>query len=105
MERPLYSLDVQEALSVIKGKWRSSIIASLQLKPKRFNDLKRDLSTITPRTLVKELRYLQQHKLVLQYKDSKNPRIFLYGLTPRGHSLSPLIDQIVTWSKKGEGPK
>ncbi|MBK9634757.1 MAG: winged helix-turn-helix transcriptional regulator [Bacteroidetes bacterium] len=35
-------------------------------KEKRFNRLKRDLGTITPRTLTKKLKYLEMNKLVIR---------------------------------------
>ena len=54
--------DVQDVLDIIGGRWRGAILASLCDKEKRFNELKRDLGTITPRTLAKELKYLEMNK-------------------------------------------
>ena len=92
--------DVQDVLDIIGGRWRGAILASLCDKPKRFNELKRDLGSITPRTLTKELKYLEINKLVNRVADETNSISVLYSLTPHGHSLDPLIGQIVVWARK-----
>lgn len=51
-------LDVQDVIYLIGGKWRGAILASLCDKPKRFNELKRDVGKITSRSLIKELTIL-----------------------------------------------
>jgi DNA-binding HxlR family transcriptional regulator len=75
-------------------------LASLCAKSKRFNELKRDLGSITPRTLTKELKYLEINKLVIREVEENNAIAVMYSLTPHGHSLDPLIGQIVTWGRK-----
>ena len=92
--------DVQDVLDIIGGRWRGAILASLCSKPKRFNELKRDLGSITPRTLTKELKYLEMSKLVNRETGETNAISVMYSLTPHGHSLDPLIGQIVTWARK-----
>lgn len=92
--------DVQDVIEIIGGKWRGAILASLCDKEKRFNELKRDLGTITPRTLTKELKYLEMNKLVIREADSENSISVLYRLTKHGESLEPLIGQIVVWGQK-----
>ena len=42
-------LDLQDVIYIIGGRWRGAILASLCDKPKRFNELKRDVGKITPR--------------------------------------------------------
>jgi DNA-binding HxlR family transcriptional regulator len=91
--------DVQNAIFIIKGKWRSAIITCLIHGEKRFNDLRRDLGTITPKTLIKELKVLQEHELLVRYKTSDNSKAVIYKLTSKGTSLYPLLDQIVIWNK------
>ena len=92
--------DVQDVLDIIGGRWRGAILASLCDRPKRFNDLKRDLGSITPRTLAKELKYLEMNKLLIREIEENNVIAVTYSLTPHGHSLDPLIGQIVTWGRK-----
>jgi len=58
-QKHIQNRDVQDVIELIGGRWRGAILASLCDKEKRFNELKRDLGTITPRTLTKELKYLE----------------------------------------------
>jgi DNA-binding HxlR family transcriptional regulator len=92
--------DVQDVIDIIGGRWRGAILASLCDKEKRFNELKRDLGVITPRTLTKELKYLEMNKLVNRTVDVTNHNVFTYSLTNHGKSLEPLIGQIVDWGQK-----
>jgi DNA-binding HxlR family transcriptional regulator len=92
--------DVQDVIDIVGGRWRGAILASLCDKEKRFNELKRDLGSITPRTLTKELKYLELNKLLVREVDAENSISVLYSLTKHGKSLEPLIGQIVAWGQK-----
>ena len=99
-EKQSHLRDVQDVIDIIGGRWRGAILASLCDKEKRFNELKRDLGSITPKTLTKELKYLELSKLVFRKAESTNTIVVLYGLTEHGKSLAPLIGQIVIWGQK-----
>jgi len=92
--------DVQDVIDIIGGRWRGAILASLCDKEKRFNELKRDLGSITPRTLTKELKYLEMNKLVFREAEAINAISVVYSLTEHGKSLEPLIGQIAIWGQK-----
>lgn len=92
--------DVQDVIDIIGGRWRGAILASLCDKEKRFNELKRDLGSITPRTLTKELKYLEMNKLVSREANVTGSVSVVYSLTEHGKSLEPLIGQIVVWGQK-----
>lgn len=92
--------DVQDVIDMIGGRWRGAILASLCDKEKRFNELKRDLGSITPRTLTKELKYLEMNKLVSREVETEDAVSVVYSLTKHGKSLEPLIGQIVIWGQK-----
>jgi DNA-binding HxlR family transcriptional regulator len=92
--------DVQDVVDIIGGRWRGAILASLCDKEKRFNELKRDLGSITPRTLTKELKYLEMNKLVSREVDATGAVAIIYSLTKHGKSLEPLIGAIVAWGQK-----
>lgn len=92
--------DVLDVIDLISGKWRGAILASLCDKEKRFNELKRDLETVTARTLIKELKYLELNKLLSKEEDKENPNLVKYKLTKHGKTLEPLIIEIVTWGQK-----
>ena len=92
--------DVQDVIEIIGGRWRGAILASLCDKDKRFNELKRDLGSVTPRTLTKELKYLEMNKLVCREEDATSVVSVVYRLTKHGKSLEPLIGAIVFWGQK-----
>ncbi|HQG37622.1 MAG TPA: helix-turn-helix domain-containing protein [Chitinophagales bacterium] len=92
--------DVQDVIDIIGGRWRGAILASLCDKEKRFNELKRDLGSITPSTLTKELRFLETHQLIHREVEISEAIIISYRLTKHGESLEPLIQHIVLWGQK-----
>lgn len=99
-QKHIQNRDVQDVIDLIGGRWRGAILASLCDKEKRFNELKRDLGSITPRTLTKELKYLELNKLVRREVDATSAVSVVYSLTKHGKSLEPLIGQIVVWYQK-----
>lgn len=92
--------DVQDVIDIVGGRWRGAILASLCDKEKRFNELKRDLGSVTPRTLIKELKYLEMNRLVNRREEGNNLNTVIYSLTEHGYSLEPLIAAIVAWGQK-----
>lgn len=89
---------VKDVIDIIGGRWKGAVLASLCDRPKRFNELKRDVGPVTSRVLIKELKYLELSKLV--YREEKSPGAIIYGLTEHGYSLNPLIESIVMWGQK-----
>ncbi|MEO6916547.1 MAG: helix-turn-helix domain-containing protein [Chitinophagaceae bacterium] len=99
-EKHFQNRDVQDVIDIIGGRWRGAILATLCDKAKRFNELKRDLTGITPRTLIKELKFLEMNKLVSREPETDSAVPIFYNLTKHGKSLEPLIGQIVVWGQK-----
>ncbi len=99
-EKQIQLRDVQDVIDIIGGRWRGAILASLCDKEKRFNELKRDLGAITPRTLTKEVKYLEMNKLLIREVETESAVSVVYRLTKHGESLQPLIAQIVLWGQK-----
>ncbi len=65
----------QDALYVLNGKWKMSIIRELGSGYTRFTELKKRLPLITPRMLSKELKELESNHLI--EKSSARKRILL----------------------------
>ena len=91
---------VADVLDIVGGKWRGQILAHLCDDPKRFNELKTVLNRITSSTLTKELRYLEDIKMVERKIIQDTPMIIEYRLTPHGMSIKDLIYHIVEWGLK-----
>lgn len=91
---------VADVLDIVGGKWRGLILIRLCNKPMRFNELKTDLKKITSSTLTKELRYLEEIKIVQRKTISALPSIVEYSLTPHGKSIEDLVYKIIDWGLK-----
>jgi DNA-binding HxlR family transcriptional regulator len=91
---------VADVLDIVGGKWRGQILAHLCDDPKRFNELKTVLNRITSSTLTKELRYLEDIKMVERKIVQETPIVVEYRLTEHGRSIKDLIHHIVEWGLK-----
>jgi DNA-binding HxlR family transcriptional regulator len=83
---------VEATLDLIDGKWKGVILYHLQDGTQRFGELRRRMPGITQRMLTKQLRALEDDRLV-------PPRVE-YRLSEIGESLRPVIDTLKAW---GEG--
>jgi DNA-binding HxlR family transcriptional regulator len=99
-EKHILHRDVQDVLELIGGRWRGAIMASLCGSPKRFSQLKDDLSPISSRVLIKELRYLEQNKLIIVERGSTAQNSVLYSHSEHGSSFAPIVIQLRDWAKK-----
>ncbi|SDD99321.1 transcriptional regulator, HxlR family [Mucilaginibacter pineti] len=100
IEKHLLHRDVQDALELIGGRWRGAIMTSLCGSPKRFSELKEDLKPITSRVLTKELRYLEQNKLINVERSTAAANSVLYTHSEHGSSCGPIILQLRDWAIK-----
>jgi DNA-binding HxlR family transcriptional regulator len=91
---------VADVLDIIGGKWRGKILAKLCDSPLRFNELKQALNTITSSTLTKELRYLEDIKIVERRVLNTSPVTVEYALTEHGSSIKEIMTTLVTWGIK-----
>ena len=89
---------VFHTLDLIGGKWKIPIISHLQNGGTlRFKELENRIEGITSRMLVKELRHLEEHKLVERKIYAEIPPKVEYSLTDAGRSLKHLISEIKKW--------
>ncbi|HEX5743356.1 MAG TPA: helix-turn-helix domain-containing protein [Flavobacteriaceae bacterium] len=92
-----YILAVNDTLNVISGKWKLPIIGSLLFGTKRFKELQRDISSITPRMLSKELKELEINSIVKRTVYDTIPVRVEYELTESGFSLNNVLEAMVEW--------
>ncbi|OWY25387.1 transcriptional regulator [Sphingobacteriales bacterium UPWRP_1] len=90
----------RQTLDILEGKWKFAIIYSLMKNGTlRFKELERDVSGITARMLVKELKLLEQHEIVARKAYATVPPTVEYTLTECGRSLQPVIESIYNWGQ------
>src|SRR5688572_1056022 len=91
---------VRDVLDIINGKWKLPILIALTFGNKRFKELERDISGITPKMLSKELRDLEMNELVSRTVYDTIPVTVEYSLTDYGKSLDDVIGSLREWGKK-----
>src|SRR2546422_10342075 len=83
------------ALETVGEKWSLLIVRDLLAGPRRFSDLRRSLTAITPKWLSARLRALEADGVVAREATSR--REVWYRLTPKGQALAPVIDALLVW--------
>ena len=85
---------VATAVSLIGGKWKLLIIRNLKERPWRFNELQRDIESISQKVLTDSLRQMIDDGLVYRYDYQEMPPKVEYGLTELGKEMLPIIDAL-----------
>lgn len=88
----------EQTLDLISGRWKVMVIYWLLKGDRRFNQLQRDLSGISHRTLTKQLRELEADGLVERHDFSENPPRVEYRLSSLGYSLEPILLTMHEWA-------
>jgi len=91
---------VRDALDVINGKWELPIIISVGVGNERFTDIQDSIPGITPKAMAKELKKLEQHKLIERIVTNDYPVKITYKWTPYTNTLTPIIDALKEWGIK-----
>lgn len=88
---------VHDAMDVLNGKWKISIIAALCFNKKRYSDLLRDVRGISGKMLSRELKELEINKLVKRTVLETQPVTVSYELTEYGQKLKEVINHLAVW--------
>ena len=85
-------------LSLISGKYKMIILYCLmEYQPVRFNELQRYLGKISDKTLSRNLKELENDRLIHREVFPQIPPKVEYSLTERGKSLMAVLDQLCIW--------
>ena len=91
---------VRDALDVVSSKWKLQIIIAIWAGNKRFKDIQRQIGSISPRMLSKELKELEEHKLITRQVYDTLPVSIEYAATPHAETLKELVDNLQNWGIK-----
>lgn len=94
---------VRDLLERIGSKWTMMVISRLSSGPMRFNALKRDIGTISPKVLTETLRELEQDGLVKRTVTPLIPPRVDYELTDLGIDLLIPIHGLGAWAIANQG--
>jgi DNA-binding HxlR family transcriptional regulator len=87
------------ALDRIADKWTVLIVGKLAGGTRRFGELRREVTGISPKVLTQKLRELERDGLVTRKVYASVPPKVEYSLTPLGQTLIGLLDAVRTWAE------
>ena len=88
---------VETTLELIGGKYKSLILWHLSAGKLRFSELRKRISSATPKMLTQQLRELEKNQLVHREVYPVIPPKVEYSLTETGRSLMPVLVAIRDW--------
>ncbi len=88
---------VERTLKIIGSKWTILIIRDLLEGKKRFGELRKSLSGVSPKTLSGRLKSLESEGIVTRIIYPEVPPRVEYALTKRGTSLGAIIKSMKEW--------
>ncbi len=91
---------VSEVLSRVGDKWTVLVVGVLGPGPKRFNEIRRALGSISQRMLTLTLRGLERDGLVTRTVHATIPPRVDYALTALGHSLLDPVNGLGLWARR-----
>ena len=91
---------VSEVLARVGDKWTVLVVATLGDGPKRFNELRKALGSISQRMLTLTLRALERDGLLTRTVTPSIPPRVDYELTRLGRSLLEPVSELSTWARK-----
>src|SRR5919109_1886615 len=91
---------VSEVLARVGDKWTVLVVTVLGDGPKRFNELRRALGSISQRMLTLTLRGLERDGLVTRTVFPTVPPRVEYELTKLGHSLLAPVSSLALWARQ-----
>ena len=91
---------VSEVLARVGDKWTVLVVGMLGDGPKRFNELRRSLGSISQRMLTLTLRGLERDGLVTRTVFPTIPPRVDYALTRLGRSLLDPVSALGLWARQ-----
>jgi DNA-binding HxlR family transcriptional regulator len=88
---------IEKALNIIGGKWSFLVLKELFEGTKRFGELQKAISKISPKALTDTLRHLEEHKVLIRTVYPTVPVTVEYSLTEKGQALHTVIKEMKKW--------
>ncbi len=88
---------LQQRKKVLTGKWGLVIIYQLSTGTKRFNELQRLIPGITQTMLTRQLRQLEEDRIISRTVYAEVPPRVEYSLTEVGEKFRSVLDAVEAW--------
>lgn len=97
----IYPCTVSLAMDLVGGKWKTVILYHLKDSEKRYNELKKEIPSITEMTLSLQLKQLELDGLISRNVYGEKPPIkVIYQLTDFGRTFIPALEAINNWGHR-----
>lgn len=94
---------IEKTIEFLGQKWTMLILRHLETnKVLRFNELLTTMPQISPRTLSKRLKELEEHKYIIKKKYNELPPKVEYSLTEKGKAYGQFLEQFNKLVQKWE---
>lgn len=91
---------IEKTLNVIGGKWAFLVIRELFGGTKRFGELQRSITGVSPKALTDTLRHLEEQGVLERHAFATVPVTVEYQLTPKGRDLHRILKEMKLWAAK-----
>lgn len=92
-----FNNSVEFSLDIIGGKWKLPILWQLKDNPSRYGELKKSLQKITHKMLTRQLRELEESRIIKRKVYPVVPPKVEYSLTELGKTILPIIEGLNEW--------
>ncbi|RKS96159.1 winged helix-turn-helix transcriptional regulator [Chryseobacterium defluvii] len=93
--------ELNSAISMISGRWKSQIIYSISEGNNRFHLIKKELPNISEQVLGRQLKELETHRLIVKRElPDTVPMGIEYILTNKGKDIIPILKDLCEWGKE-----
>lgn len=98
--------ELNSAIAMISGRWKSQIVYSISQGNNRFHLLKKELPNISEQVLARQLKELGAHAIIVKKELPETVPIGIeYILTNKGLDLVPILERLCDWGKTYEKDK
>jgi len=88
---------VARTLKIVGSKWTMLLLHNIFEGRKRFGELQRSMTGISPKTLTQRLRELEQDGIISKKIYAEVPLHIEYSLTEKGKSLRGIFSSLEEW--------
>ncbi len=86
---------LSDCMAIIGGAWAPNIVWYLSSGPRRFSELRSDISLVSAKVLTQRLRELEDRGVVTRTVIDTSPPSVEYALTALGQEFMPVINAII----------
>lgn len=90
--------DQRDLIDQVLDKWSLSILAVLYDRPRRFNELRREIPDVTQKSLAQALKRLERNGMIDRTVLDTQPFAVEYSLTELGRSLEGPLGVLTQWA-------